>query len=166
MATEKSDIAVFGHGVDDKVSDDLPTGPKTAEKITTTDGDVENGHLMDLEVDIGGVLAKGEEEGDWDADTSPFPAVRAVVPETDDPAIPVNTFRAWFLGIVSSEYWKERVLELLINICLLAVRLLGGGCEPILLAAISRGPHRVSRCGTLGIPPRGHHGKASTHRPL
>ncbi|RKU42618.1 hypothetical protein DL546_005539 [Coniochaeta pulveracea] len=64
-------------------------------------GDIENGHLTEVEVDLGRVLVEGDEiEGDWDADTSPFAAVRAVVPETDDPDMPVNTFRAWFLGIV------------------------------------------------------------------
>lgn len=81
---------------------DLIGETKTAHNLTATDHDVEiqNGHLAELEVDITGVLSKAEEEGSWDADTSPFPAVRAVVPEYDDPAIPVNTFRAWFLGIV------------------------------------------------------------------
>lgn len=60
-----------------------------------------NGHLLELEVDLARVIAEDDIEGDWDADTSPFPAVRAVVPETDDPEMPVNTLRAWFLGIVS-----------------------------------------------------------------
>lgn len=60
-----------------------------------------NGHLIELEVDLSRVIGEDEVEGDWDADTSPFPAVRAVVPETDDPAMPINTLRAWFLGIVS-----------------------------------------------------------------
>ncbi len=59
----------------------------------------DGGHLIELEVDLSRVLEK-EEQGGWDADTSPFPEVRAVVPETDDPAMPVNTFRAWFLGII------------------------------------------------------------------
>ncbi|KND87135.1 Glutathione transporter 1 [Tolypocladium ophioglossoides CBS 100239] len=31
---------------------------------------------------------------------SPYPEVRAVVEPTDDPTIPVNTFRVWFLGTV------------------------------------------------------------------
>ncbi|GJN69915.1 hypothetical protein PLICBS_003967 [Purpureocillium lilacinum] len=31
---------------------------------------------------------------------SPYPEVRAVVDPTDDPSMPVNTFRAWFLGSV------------------------------------------------------------------
>ncbi|KAF8350168.1 OPT oligopeptide transporter protein-domain-containing protein [Amanita rubescens] len=32
-------------------------------------------------------------------DESPYPEVRAAVASTDDPTIPVNTFRMWFLGI-------------------------------------------------------------------
>ncbi|KAK6203813.1 hypothetical protein LQW54_008727 [Pestalotiopsis sp. IQ-011] len=32
-----------------------------------------------------------------DGDQSPFPEVAACVPNTDDPSIPCNTFRAWFL---------------------------------------------------------------------
>ncbi|KAI1134035.1 small oligopeptide transporter [Hypoxylon sp. FL0543] len=99
MVAEKNDPAPESAVGDKKSSDDLPT--KTTEQFKADDDiEVANGHLADLEVDISGVLAKADEEGDWDADTSPFPAVRAVVPETDDPAMPVNTFRAWFLGIV------------------------------------------------------------------
>lgn len=67
----------------------------------TADDDMVNGHLVELEVDLSRVIGEDDVEGDWDADTSPFPAVRAVVPETDDTEMPVNTFRAWFLGIVS-----------------------------------------------------------------
>ncbi len=33
-------------------------------------------------------------------ENSPIEGVRAVVPNTDDPNMPVNTFRAWFLGIL------------------------------------------------------------------
>ncbi|KAK8926769.1 Sexual differentiation process protein isp4 [Metarhizium anisopliae] len=33
-------------------------------------------------------------------DDSPYPEVRASVPPTDDPDMPVNTIRAWFLGVV------------------------------------------------------------------
>ncbi|KAI0596361.1 small oligopeptide transporter [Biscogniauxia sp. FL1348] len=86
---------------DKKASDELAAGSKAAPGfVTNHDFDITSGHLTELEVDISRVLSKAEEEGDWDADTSPFPAVRAVVPETDDPGIPVNTFRAWFLGII------------------------------------------------------------------
>ena len=35
-----------------------------------------------------------------DSDNSPFPEVRANVPNTDDPDLPVNTFRMWLLGVV------------------------------------------------------------------
>ena len=62
--------------------------------------DLETGHLVELEVDLSRVIADDEAEGDWSADTSPYPAVRAVVPETDDPAMPVSTLRAWLLGII------------------------------------------------------------------
>ncbi|KAF7335307.1 OPT oligopeptide transporter [Mycena sanguinolenta] len=33
-------------------------------------------------------------------DESPYPEVRAAVANTDDPSMPVNTFRMWFLGIL------------------------------------------------------------------
>lgn len=35
-----------------------------------------------------------------DSDNSPYLEVRANVPNTDDPTLPVNTLRMWFLGIV------------------------------------------------------------------
>ncbi|PCH02528.1 Tetrapeptide transporter, OPT1/isp4 [Penicillium occitanis (nom. inval.)] len=35
-----------------------------------------------------------------DSDNSPFPEVRANVPNTDDPSTPVNTLRMWLVGIV------------------------------------------------------------------
>lgn len=75
-------------------------GIKTAHNLHNQDVELENGHLAELEVDMERILIETEQEGDYDADTSPFPQVRAVVPETDDTAIPINTFRAWFLGIV------------------------------------------------------------------
>lgn len=31
---------------------------------------------------------------------SPYPEVRAAVASVDDPLMPVNTFRMWFLGII------------------------------------------------------------------
>ncbi|KZO90436.1 OPT oligopeptide transporter [Calocera viscosa TUFC12733] len=40
-----------------------------------------------------------EVENDQEED-SPYPEVRAAVSNTDDPTMPVNTFRMWFLGIV------------------------------------------------------------------
>lgn len=35
-----------------------------------------------------------------DSDNSPFPEVRANVPNTDDPSMPVNTLRMWLVGII------------------------------------------------------------------
>ncbi len=39
---------------------------------------------------------------DESCDDAPYPEVRAVVSPFDDPSMPVNTFRAWFLGIIST----------------------------------------------------------------
>ncbi|KAG6837863.1 hypothetical protein H0H93_013016 [Arthromyces matolae] len=39
--------------------------------------------------------------GEWD-DESPYPEVRAAVSTKDDPDMPVNTFRMWFLGLFFS----------------------------------------------------------------
>lgn len=33
-------------------------------------------------------------------DDSPYPEVRSAVSNTDDPSIPVNTFRAWVIGLI------------------------------------------------------------------
>lgn len=61
--------------------------------------DVEHGHLQELEVDMGHALEDSKIEG-VNSDTSPYPEVRAVVPETDDPDMPVNTLRMWVLGTI------------------------------------------------------------------
>jgi len=39
-----------------------------------------------------------DQEYTIDSDNSPFPEVRANVPNTDDSTLPVNTLRMWFLG--------------------------------------------------------------------
>jgi hypothetical protein len=41
-----------------------------------------------------------EEEFTIDSGNSPYPEVRANVPNIDDVDLPVNTLRMWFLGIV------------------------------------------------------------------
>ncbi|KAK5113150.1 hypothetical protein LTR85_010968 [Meristemomyces frigidus] len=61
--------------------------------------DHEHGHMQELEVDVAHVL-QDREVKDIEDDTSPYPEVRAVVPETDDPDMPVNTLRMWLLGII------------------------------------------------------------------
>ena len=71
-----------------------------SHNVDQTDG--HNDHLVELEVDLNRVLDADLGEGDYDEDTSPFAEVRSVVPEKDDPSMPVNTFRCWFLGIVGA----------------------------------------------------------------
>jgi hypothetical protein len=100
-ARDGDDSPVEVLGDNEKIADTKPLDLKTAHNLHGQDVELENGHLAELEVDLGLVLADDAEEGDWEADTSPFPEVRAVVPETDDTAMPVNTLRAWLLGIVS-----------------------------------------------------------------
>lgn len=41
-----------------------------------------------------------EEHYDIDSDNSPVPEVRANVPNVDDKSVPVNTLRAWLIGIL------------------------------------------------------------------
>ncbi|KAI9708754.1 MAG: hypothetical protein M1820_003709 [Bogoriella megaspora] len=62
--------------------------------------DFGHGHLQELEVDVDKVVREKHVIADDAADTSPYPEVRAVVPEVDDPSIPVNTLRMWIIGII------------------------------------------------------------------
>ncbi|KAH7079752.1 small oligopeptide transporter, OPT family [Paraphoma chrysanthemicola] len=77
------------------IIDEEKTEPRTPEQ----DVDIQHGHLQEIEVDLSHVV-EDREIKDIDGDTSPYPEVRAVVPETDDPSIPVNTLRMWLLGII------------------------------------------------------------------
>ncbi|KAH9824567.1 small oligopeptide transporter [Teratosphaeria destructans] len=61
--------------------------------------DIEHGHLQEIEVDVAHIL-QDKDLKDISEDTSPYPEVRAVVPETDDPDMPVNTLRMWILGVI------------------------------------------------------------------
>ncbi|KAI7255641.1 small oligopeptide transporter, OPT family [Hortaea werneckii] len=72
---------------------------KTGIQETIQPVDLEHGRMQELEVDMGHVLEDRKIE-DVDSDTSPYPEVRAVVPETDDPDMPVNTLRMWVLGTI------------------------------------------------------------------
>ncbi|KAF6806644.1 small oligopeptide opt family [Colletotrichum sojae] len=45
-------------------------------------------------------IGEVDEHFDIDSDNSPYPEVRANVPNTDDPSMPVNTLRMWFLGVL------------------------------------------------------------------
>ncbi|KAI6822266.1 small oligopeptide transporter, OPT family [Hortaea werneckii] len=70
---------------------------KTGVHETVQPVHLEHGRMQELEVDMGHALEDRKIE-DVDCDTSPYPEVRAVVPETDDPDMPVNTLRMWVLG--------------------------------------------------------------------
>ncbi|KAE8136024.1 OPT oligopeptide transporter protein-domain-containing protein [Aspergillus pseudotamarii] len=69
------DPTLQGHGA--------PQKPVTAEEAL----EIAIGESQDVEYTI-------------DSDNSPYLEVRANVPNTDDPTLPINTFRMWFLGIV------------------------------------------------------------------
>ncbi|KAK4495351.1 hypothetical protein PRZ48_013682 [Zasmidium cellare] len=81
----------------------VESDPGSTEKLPAKDDvapvDFQQGHLQEIEVDVAHVL-QDDEIKDVEDDTSPYPEVRAVVPETDDPSIPVNTLRMWILGTI------------------------------------------------------------------
>ncbi|CAK3793603.1 small oligopeptide transporter [Lecanosticta acicola] len=84
-----------GKGLDE----DTASAEKTGVSETLQPVDVQQGHLQEIQVDVAHVL-QDQEIRDVDDDTSPYPEVRAVVPETDDPDMPVNTLRMWLLGTI------------------------------------------------------------------
>ncbi|KAE9983580.1 hypothetical protein EG327_005437 [Venturia inaequalis] len=69
------------------------------QNASDSDVEVAPGHLQEIEVDVAKAIGETEDY-DEDSEHSPYPEVRAVVPEVDDPAIPVNTLRMWIIGIV------------------------------------------------------------------
>ncbi|RUS27410.1 hypothetical protein BC938DRAFT_483292 [Jimgerdemannia flammicorona] len=48
---------------------------------------------------------KGEVVQEDEEENSPIEEVASVVPNTDDPSLPVNTFRVWFLGFIFSSFF-------------------------------------------------------------
>ncbi|KAF7560314.1 hypothetical protein G7046_g3837 [Stylonectria norvegica] len=79
-------------------NDGLAASPKHHEAKEEGHPDMD----MDMNPDKAMTYAIGEIEDvfDIDSDNSPFPEVRANVPNTDDPSMPVNTLRMWFLGVL------------------------------------------------------------------
>lgn len=69
--------------------DRCPTDAEMAKKPVTAD--------EAMELAIGEVNQTGYTV---DSDNSPYLEVRANVPNTDDPTLPVNTLRMWFLGVL------------------------------------------------------------------
>ncbi|KAI9839138.1 MAG: hypothetical protein M1819_003131 [Sarea resinae] len=74
-------------------------GKLTTEPADQLDIEVEHGQMEEIEVDMEKVLVDETIE-EVESDHSPYPAVRAVVPEVDDPQMPVSTLRMWIIGII------------------------------------------------------------------
>ncbi|KAL9088343.1 MAG: hypothetical protein Q9165_006268 [Trypethelium subeluteriae] len=139
---------------------------KSPEKPTRTSDDVEeaefgHGHLQQLEVDVDKVVhEKNIIVGD-EADTSPFPEVRAVVPEVDDPGMPVNTLRMWIIGIVFTMlgsginmFFSMRYPS--VHIVSLVAELLAYPCGVFLAHAIPDWTVNLGRFGRWNINPDKH----------
>ena len=58
------------------------------------------------------VLGTIDQDFAIDSDNSPYPEVRANVPNTDNVELPVNTVRMWFLGIVFTMVSQRRSVTL------------------------------------------------------
>ncbi len=83
--------------------------PTETPAVESTYGGTINGDYEDLKTPKGQLAADQateialgtiDEEFTVDSDNSPYPEVRANVPNTDDADLPVNTLRMWLLGIV------------------------------------------------------------------
>ncbi|KZV75210.1 small oligopeptide transporter [Peniophora sp. CONT] len=74
------------------------------EKDASPDLDLEKGGLAQDHVQPIGDIDEEDPNFDPNAvqfeDDSPYPEVRSAVSNTDDPDMPVNTFRAWVVGII------------------------------------------------------------------
>ncbi|EFX05091.1 oligopeptide transporter [Grosmannia clavigera kw1407] len=96
--------AIDGKALHEKTTS-ASTPSDGSEKIRAFDDDEEEVHVTNPEQRrILQELADKEElipteafKANVDGDQSPFPEVAACVPNTDDPTIPCNTFRAWVL---------------------------------------------------------------------
>lgn len=50
-----------------------------------------------------------------DSDNMSYLEARANVPNTDNPTLPVNTFRMWFLGVIFTLAGNQRILNFMIG---------------------------------------------------
>lgn len=100
--------------------DGAPKKPVTAEEAL----EIAIGESQDVEYTI-------------DSDNSPYLEVRANVPNTDDPTLPINTFRMWFLGIVFTLVCLDHICRKG-GIAVLTANTGRHGRESILLHALSQ----------------------------
>ena len=77
------------NNVKESDSEEQSAAEKQAIGETTEPVDHGHGHLQEIEVDLDHAVHDREVK-DIGEDTSPYPEVRAVVPEIDDPDIPVK----------------------------------------------------------------------------
>lgn len=71
---------------------------KTADAYSTTISDLESHSRRSLRYSTASRTDTPSSSFEYD-DESPYPEVRAAVSSVDDPTMPVNTFRMWFLGL-------------------------------------------------------------------
>ena len=79
---------------------DITTGHVVDSELGHDEQSVRDGTKLTREEAVDEAIGHINEVYTIDSDNSPFPEVRANVPNTDDMSTPVNTFRAWFLGII------------------------------------------------------------------
>ncbi|KAK1573419.1 OPT oligopeptide transporter protein-domain-containing protein [Colletotrichum navitas] len=82
------------------MKDDSKVIARAHPVITQQASNVEAASVKDLDKAITYALGEIEDHFDIDSDNSPFPEVRANVPNTDGPSMPVNTPRMWILGVL------------------------------------------------------------------
>ncbi|KAL5360526.1 small oligopeptide transporter [Aspergillus floccosus] len=139
----------------------MGSSEKLPEKTSTqvsADGEVEQGRLDETIQDFDNVE---EKEYDYDSERSPFPEVRAVVPEKDDPSMPVNTVRMWFLGFVFTilgsginQFFSLRYPS--VHIVSLVAELLAYPCGVFLAKVLPLTTIRLGPLGTFCLNPDRH----------
>ena len=90
-------------GIDDMKSKSEISPIKVVSNLETAEWDLQSdpekqGHKANIDGVIDAV--KANEVRDVESDDSPYPEVRAVVSSLDDQDMPVNTLRAWTMGII------------------------------------------------------------------
>ncbi|KFZ08867.1 hypothetical protein V502_09095 [Pseudogymnoascus sp. VKM F-4520 (FW-2644)] len=90
-------------GIDDMKSKSEISPIKVVSNLETAEWDLQSdpekqGHKANIDGVIDAV--KANEVRDVESDDSPYPEVRAVVSPLDDQDMPVNTLRAWTMGII------------------------------------------------------------------
>ncbi|KAE8356743.1 OPT oligopeptide transporter protein-domain-containing protein [Aspergillus coremiiformis] len=120
---------------------------------TSTNVEVAQGNLDECSLDLDEKI-----EYDYESERSPFPEVRAVVPETDDPDLPVNTVRMWILGIIFTilgsginQFFSLRYPS--VHIVSLVAELLAYPCGVFLANILPRATISLGQLGSFCLNP-------------